>query len=224
MNIAIFGYGKMGKKIEEHAQKKGHKILVKSNSKNPAKKSNLLNVDVIIDFSTPASAFENISYGINNKIPVISGTTNWLKRIDQIHKLCNENNGAFLYSSNFSLGVNIFFDINRRLAELMKKKNYKVSITETHHTEKIDSPSGTAITIYNDIKKNKNEEEIPINSNRKSNEIGTHEVSYTSEIDHLIIKHVAKSRDGFAVGALLAAEWIQNKKGIFTFDDVIKTI
>ena len=224
MNIAIFGYGKMGKKIEEHAQKKGHKILVKSNSKNPSKKSNLLNVDVIIDFSTPASAFENISYGIKNKIPVISGTTNWLNQIDQIHKLCNENNGAFLYSSNFSLGVNIFFDINRRLAELMKKKNYKVSISETHHSEKIDSPSGTAITIYNDIKKNKNEEEIPINSYRKSNEIGIHEVSYTSEIDRLIIKHVAKSRDGFAVGALLAAEWIQNKKGIFTFEDVIKSI
>ena len=224
MNIAIFGYGKMGKKIEEHAQKKGHKILAKSNSKNPAKKSNLLNVDVIIDFSTPSSAFENISYGINNKIPVISGTTNWLSKIDQIHKLCDENNGAFLYSSNFSLGVNIFFDINRRLAELMKKNNYKVSISETHHAEKIDSPSGTAITIYNDIKKNKNEEEIPIISNRKSNEIGTHEVSYTSEIDSLIIKHVAKSRDGFAVGALLAAEWIQNKKGIFTFEDVIKSI
>jgi len=224
MNIAIFGYGKMGKKIEEHAQKKGHKILVKSNSKNPAKKSNLLNVDVIIDFSTPSSAFENISYGINNKIPVISGTTNWLNKIDQIHKLCDEKNGAFLYSSNFSIGVNIFFDINRRLAELIKKRNYKVSISETHHTEKIDSPSGTAITLYNDIKKNKNEEEVPINSNRKSNEIGTHEVSYTSEIDSLIIKHVAKSRDGFAVGALLAAEWIQNKKGIFTFEDVIKNI
>ena len=224
MNIAIFGYGKMGKKIEEHAQKKGHKILVKSNSKNPAKKSNLLNVDVIIDFSTPSSAFENISYGINNKIPVISGTTNWLNKIDQIHKLCNENNGTFLYSSNFSIGVNIFFDINRRLAELMKKKNYKVFISETHHTEKIDSPSGTAITIYNDIKKNKNEDEIPINSNRKSNEIGTHEVNYISDIDHLTIKHVAKSRDGFALGALLAAEWIQNKKGIFTFEDIIKSI
>ena len=106
----------------------------------------------------------------------------------------------------------------------MKKKNYKVSISETHHTEKIDSPSGTAITIYNDIKKNKNDEEIPINSNRKSNKIGTHEIIYTSEIDNLIIKHEAKSRDGFAVGALLAAEWIQNKKGIFTFEDVIKTI
>ena len=106
----------------------------------------------------------------------------------------------------------------------MKKQNYKVSISETHHTEKLDSPSGTAITIYNDIKKNKNEEEIPINSNRKSNEIGTHEVNYTSDIDNLTIKHVAKSRDGFALGALLAAEWIQNKRGFFTFEDVLKNI
>ena len=224
MNIAIFGYGKMGKKISEHALKKGHKILIKSTSKNPANKSDLSNVDVVIDFSTPNSAFENISYAINNKIPVISGTTNWLNKIDQIQKLCNKNNGAFLYSSNFSLGVNIFFNINRRLAELMKKQNYKVSISETHHTEKLDSPSGTAITIYNDIKKNKNEEEIPINSNRKSNEIGTHEVNYTSDIDNLTIKHVAKSRDGFALGALLAAEWIQNKRGFFTFEDVLKNI
>ena len=106
----------------------------------------------------------------------------------------------------------------------MKKKNYKASISETHHIEKIDSPSGTAITIYNDIKKNKNEEEVPINSIRKSNEIGTHEVNYTSDIDHLTIKHVAKNRDGFAHGALIAAEWIQNKKGIFTYEDVIKSI
>ena len=224
MNIAIFGYGKMGKKISEHALKKGHKILIKSTSKNPANKSDLSNVDVVIDFSTPNSAFENISYAINNKTPVISGTTNWLNKIDQIHKLCKENNGAFLYSSNFSLGVNIFFNINRRLADLMKKQNYKVSISETHHTEKIDSPSGTAITIYNDIKKNKNEEEIPITSNRKSNEIGTHEVNYTSDIDNLTIKHVAKSRDGFALGALIAAEWIQDKRGIFTFADVLKDI
>ena len=224
MNIAIFGYGKMGKKISEHALNKGHKILIKSTSKNPANKSDLSNVDVVIDFSTPNSAFENISYAINNKIPVISGTTNWLNKIDQIHKLCNKNNGAFLYSSNFSLGVNIFFNINRRLAELMKKQNYKVSISETHHTEKLDSPSGTAITIYNDIKKNKNEEEIPITSNRKSNEIGTHEVNYTSDIDNLTIKHVAKSRDGFALGALIAAEWIQDKRGIFTFADVLKDI
>tara|TARA_B100001113_G_scaffold136058_1_gene111753 strand:- start:1605 stop:2279 length:675 start_codon:yes stop_codon:yes gene_type:complete len=224
MNIAIFGYGKMGKKISEHALKKGHKILIKSTSKNPANKSDLSNVDVVIDFSTPNSAFENISYAINNKIPVISGTTNWLNKIDQIQKLCNKNNGAFLYSSNFSLGVNIFFNINRRLAELMKKQNYKVSISETHHTEKLDSPSGTAITIYNDIKKNKNEEEIPINSNRKSNEIGTHEVNYTSDIDNLTIKHVAKTRDGFALGALLAAEWIQNKRGFFTFADVLENI
>ena len=224
MNIAIFGYGKMGKKISEHALKKGHEILIKSNSKNPANKSDLNNIDVVIDFSTPNSAFENISYAINNKTPVISGTTNWLNKIDQIHKLCKENNGAFLYSSNFSLGVNIFFNINRRLADLMKKQNYKVSISETHHTEKLDSPSGTAITIYNDIKKNKNEEEIPITSNRKSNEIGTHEVNYTSDIDNLTIKHVAKSRDGFALGALIAAEWIQNKRGIFSFADVLKDI
>ena len=130
----------------------------------------------------------------------------------------------FLYSSNFSLGVNIFFNINRRLADLMKKQNYRVSISETHHTEKLDSPSGTAITIYNDIKKNKNEEEIPITSNRKSNEIGTHEVNYTSDIDNLTIKHVAKSRDGFALGALIAAEWIKDKRGIFTFADVLKDI
>lgn len=224
MNIAIFGYGKMGRKISEHAAKMGHKIIIKADSKNPASKSNLSNIDVVIDFSTPNTAFENISYALKNNIPVISGTTNWLKKLDEIHKLCNNIDGAFLHSSNFSIGVNIFFDINRRLAELMKKQDYKVSISETHHLEKIDSPSGTAITISNEIKKIKKDIKIPITSLREADEIGTHEVKYISEIDSISLHHKANKRDGFALGALIAAEWIINKKGIFTFADVLKNI
>ena len=224
MNIAIFGYGKMGKKIFEHAQKRGHDVIIKSNSKNPANQTDLSNIDVVIEFSTPEKAFENISYALSKNTPVICGTTNWLEHLNKIQDLCTKNNGAFLYASNFSIGVNIFFEINKILAAKMKDLDYQISISEIHHKEKLDSPSGTAKSILNDIKEINNLAEINIDSQRVNNNIGTHEVKYSSTIDNITFKHEANNRDGFALGALLAAEWIINKKGIFTFADVLKSL
>ena len=224
MKIALFGYGKMGRKISELAIKKGYSIVLKCDENNPAIKNKLSNVDVAIDFSTPDSAFDNISHALKNNIPVVSGTTAWLNKIEDIYQLCNNKNGAFLYSSNFSVGVNVFFDINRKLAKIMKKLDYKISISEIHHTQKVDTPSGTAITLHDDLIKIMNDGEIPIKSKRIDNEIGTHEVTYTSEIDKISFKHEAKNREGFALGALLSAKWILDKKGIFNFGDVLKDI
>ncbi len=221
MNIAIFGDGKMGRLISNLATERGHSIVLKANSKNPATSFELSDVDVAIDFSIPDTAFDNISHALQNKTPVISGTTNWLEKLEEIKKICSKNNGSFLYSSNFSLGMNIFFKLNQKLAELMKNRNYDVSINETHHIDKLDSPSGTAISLSNDLEKifhNK----TSITSNRISQEIGTHKINYSSIIDEIEITHKAKLRDGFALGALLAAEWIQNKKGFFTMEDVLR--
>ena len=224
MKIALFGYGKMGRKISELAIKQGHSVVLKCDKKNPAIKNKLSNVDVAIDFSTPDSAFENISHALKNNVPVVSGTTAWLNKIEDIYQLCNNKNGAFLYSSNFSVGVNVFFNVNRKLAKIMKKLDYKISISEIHHTQKVDTPSGTAITLHDDLIKIMNDREIPIKSKRIDNEIGTHEVTYTSEIDKISFKHEAKNREGFALGALLSAKWILDKKGIFNFGDVLKDI
>ena len=221
MNIAIFGDGKMGRLISNIATERGHSIVLRATSKNPATSFDLSNVDVAIDFSIPDTAFDNISHALQNKTPIISGTTNWLDKLEEIKKICSKNNGSFLYSSNFSLGMNIFFKLNQKLAELMKNRNYDVSINETHHINKLDSPSGTAISLSNDLEKifhNK----TSITSNRISQEIGTHKINYSSIIDEIEITHKAKLRDGFALGALLAAEWIQNKKGFFTMEDVLR--
>ena len=210
MQIAIIGYGKMGKLITILAEEKGYDIVLKTNSNLPFEKCNLKDVDVAIDFSTPETAFNNISHAIKNNIPIISGTTGWLEKLEEIKKLCTKYNGAFLYASNFSIGVNMFFKINTELAKLMQDKNYKTSISETHHLEKLDKPSGTAKTLSEDIHK---ELEITPNiiSHRIEKKIGTHEIMYESVIDNIKIVHEAKSRDGFALGALKAAEWIRNK-------------
>lgn len=233
MNIAIIGYGKMGKIIEKISKKRGHNIIIKT-SKTPTKKD-LKKSEVAIEFSTPKSAVNNIKICLKNKIPIISGTTGWENKIDIIKNICKKTKGSFLYSSNFSIGVNIFFEINKKLANIMKKNNeYKIYIKEIHHKDKIDIPSGTAIKIAQDIiEKNSKikkwtlntekykKEEIPIIVERKKNEIGTHIVIYKSKIDNIKIKHNANNRKGFGLGAVIAAEWIKNKKGFFTMKDVL---
>ncbi|MEC9209168.1 MAG: 4-hydroxy-tetrahydrodipicolinate reductase [Bacteroidota bacterium] len=220
MKIAILGNGKMGKKISELATKKGYNIVCISDSNTPAKSLDLSIADVAIDFSTPTTAFENIAHAINSGIPVISGTTAWLDKLQNINDLCTTKGGAFLYASNFSLGVNILFDLNKKLATLMKNKNYESKIHEIHHTQKLDSPSGTAITLaeqMNEILKNK----TTITSNRIDDTPGTHQITYSSKIDKIEIKHTANNRNGFAMGALMAAEWIIGKKGIYSMQDVL---
>jgi len=220
MKIAIFGNGKMGKLISKIAKERGHQINAVSNSSNSATNIDLQNIDVAIDFSTPDTAFENIMHAINNDTPIISGTTNWLKKYEQVKKACIKSNGAFLYASNFSLGMNILFKLNKKLANLIKNYNYDNIISESHHLEKLDSPSGTAITLRENIEEIL-QKKIEIKSNRTKNIIGTHSIKYTSDIDEIEIIHTAKSREGFATGAIIAAEWIINKEGVFSFEDII---
>lgn len=231
MKIALFGYGKMGKVIEKIAKNRGHKIIyrIDENSIN----YDLKKVDVAIDFSTPKAAFSNINTALENSIPIISGTTGWLDNYNNAVKLCNEKNGAFLYASNFSLGVNIFFEINRQLAKIMSNHpEYVIKMKEIHHIEKIDAPSGTAITLAESIIKetdyqkwslNKDfkENEISIEVQRLSDKTGTHEVIYKSDIDEIKIKHAAVNREGFGLGAVIAAEWLIGKKGVFSMKDVL---
>lgn len=231
MNIAIIGYGKMGKAIEEILLERGHNVVAKLNHKPEA--GDLQNVDVAIEFSNPEVAFENIKSLLENKIPTISGTTGWLDKLDEIKKINLENNAAFLYGSNFSLGVNLFFELNEHLARLMNNySEYKVEIEEIHHTQKLDAPSGTAISLADQIIENSNfnqweldgksaDENLPIYAKRIDNVPGTHTVNYQSEIDSIEIKHTAHSRKGFALGAVLAAEWIHGKSGYFSMKDVL---
>lgn len=231
MNIAIIGYGKMGKTIEEILIERGHTVSVKLNRKPEA--DDLKDVDVAIEFSSPESAFDNIKTLIENKIPTISGTTGWLDRLQEIIELNQKNDCAFLYGSNFSLGVNLFFELNERLAKLMAKyPEYKIQLEEIHHTQKLDAPSGTAISLANGIIENSDktdwnldesnsDEIIPIKALRIDNVPGTHTVSYNSEVDSIEIKHTAHTRKGFALGAVLATEWIHGKKGFFSMKDVL---
>ena len=230
MNIALLGYGKMGKTIENIATERGHSIVLKISSKD--KDYSLSNVDIAIDFSTPGTAVDNISKCLKSKVPVISGTTGWLDRYDSIVSLCNSENGTFLYASNFSLGVNVFFELNKTLAKLMKGlPQYKANIEEIHHTQKLDAPSGTAITLAQHIIENSkytswtletpNDKELGITAKRIENVPGTHDITYKSSIDTIEIKHTAHSREGFALGAVIAAEWIHDKKGVYTMKDVL---
>lgn len=231
MKIAIIGYGKMGKTIEKLALEKGHTIVYKSN--RDIKEGDITQADVAIEFSSPTAAADNILSCFEKQIPVICGTTGWLDKLEQVEKACIEKNTAFLYASNFSLGVNIFFHINEVLAKIMKEHpSYSVEISETHHVQKLDAPSGTAISLANQIidnikldawsldKKEKNK--LPIYAFRENDVKGTHIVSYSSNIDDIKISHEAHTRDGFALGALLAAEWILDKKGVFSMKDVLK--
>lgn len=221
MKIALLGYGKMGHQIELISQKLGYKIEIKTSSSNPTNKTNLSAVDVAIDFSTPKTAFDNITHAIKSKVPVISGTTGWDNNKGVIKDLCEKYQTAFMHSSNFSIGVNIFLKLNETLAKLMEDQDYTNMIYETHHIDKIDSPSGTSIKIRKDIQKINNQNPI-IKSKRVRDVIGEHTIVYDSKIDTVSINHSAKNREGFAFGALLAAKWIINKKGVFTFNDVIQ--
>ena len=231
MKIALFGYGKMGKTIEQIALQKGHTIVLKTSGKSSLEK--IIEADVAIDFSTPKAAASNIKFCLERQIPIVCGTTGWLDYYDEIINFCNKCNGAFIYASNFSIGVNIFFKMNEYLAKLMKPwKEYQVTLEEIHHTEKLDTPSGTAITLAEDIIKNSDnkswnlkkakKKNIMITSKRVTNVKGTHTINYQSEIDTISIQHEAHSREGFALGALIAAEWLIGKKGVFSMKDVLK--
>ncbi|MDN3677385.1 4-hydroxy-tetrahydrodipicolinate reductase [Flavobacterium paronense] len=230
MKIALLGYGKMGKVIERIALERGHEVVLKKDEFNTF--DGIENADVAIDFSAPSIAVENISTAINQGIPVISGTTGWLENYHKIERLCNEKNAAFLYGSNFSLGVNLFFELNDYLAKMMAKfKDYKVSMEEIHHTQKLDKPSGTAISLANAIInhteknnwaiENPKEDDVFIDVKRIDDVPGTHSVFYNSEVDLIEIKHIAHNREGFALGAVIAAEWIIGKKGVFSMKDVL---
>ena len=236
MNIALIGYGKMGKAIEEIALKRGHKIVLKINDENleDFTKENTGKADVAIEFTSPHSAFDNIKKIIGYGVPVVCGSTGWTERINEINDYCKEQNGSFLYASNFSVGVNIFFELNKKLASLMAPHTeYNISMEEIHHTQKKDAPSGTAITLAEQIleqvqRKTKwvNEEssdttELPIISKREDPAPGTHSIKYSSSIDDIEIIHTAHNRQGFALGAVLAAEFIKGKKGIFSMKEVL---
>ena len=231
MNIALLGYGKMGKTIEQIAIKRGHNIVLAIDKDD--NDYDITKADVAIDFSIPTVAFNNISNCINNNVPVISGTTGWLEKYDDAVHLCKEKKGAFIYASNYSLGVNIFFELNKTLAKMMSAlKQYNVSMEEIHHTQKLDAPSGTAISLAKGVIENhdsysqwkldeQDENTIPIAAKRIEDVPGTHTVTYESEVDTINIEHIAHTRQGFALGAVIAAEWIAGKEGVFTMNDVL---
>jgi 4-hydroxy-tetrahydrodipicolinate reductase len=230
MKIALLGYGRMGKEIEKIAISRGHEIVIRKDVDDEVE---ITLADVAIDFSVPNSAFNNISTCLNNNVPVISGTTGWLDNYNDVVALCKEKNGAFIYASNYSLGVNIFFELNKQLAKMMKTiEGYSISMEEIHHTLKLDAPSGTAITLAEGIIDNSSkthwelgektsEENIPIVAKRMPDVPGTHTIWYESEVDTIEIKHTAHSRKGFALGAVIAAEWIVDKTGVFSMKDVL---
>jgi 4-hydroxy-tetrahydrodipicolinate reductase len=236
MKIALLGYGKMGKAIEEIALQKGFDIVLRIHDQNldELTKQNLQKADVAIEFTSPQSAAYNILLCFDSGVPVVCGTTGWLAQMDMIQQKCKELNGTFLYASNFSIGVNIFFELNKKLAELMKQQlNYEVSMEEIHHTEKKDAPSGTAITLAEEIIKTSQQKnkwvnkisdapnELSIISKRIDPAAGTHSVKYSSDVDDIEIIHTAHNRKGFAAGAVLAAEFIFDKKGMFNMKDVL---
>lgn len=247
MKVVLVGYGKMGKEIEKILISRGHEVVGKATDVTPLNREMIANADVAIDFSTPHSVLDNIAFLLNHNIPAIVGTTGWNSSYDKVRSSVEEKNGALIHASNFSIGVNLFFKLNEQLAKLMEPyKEYTPSITEIHHTEKLDAPSGTAITLANGLIENYSQltdwycasaspgSNLPIDKNsQKDNNLeivavrepdvkGTHLIEYKSNIDTLSIRHEAHNRTGFALGAVIAAEWIQNKKGIFTMKDVLQ--
>ena len=237
MKIALIGYGKMGKAIEEIALQRKHEIVLKIdvNNAHELTEKNLLQCDVAIEFTSPHTAVQNIYKCFEAGIPLVCGSTGWLDRLEEVTKTCIEKNAAFLYASNYSIGVNIFFEVNKKLAQLMdRQESYDITVEEIHHTEKKDAPSGTSITLaegileyYPGITTWVNEAkskatELPIVSKRIANVPGTHTIAYESSIDTIEIKHTAHSRQGFALGAVLAAEFIKGKTGVFGMDDLLQ--
>jgi 4-hydroxy-tetrahydrodipicolinate reductase len=236
MNIALIGYGKMGKEIEKIAVSRGHqiKLIIDINNPQDLTVENLRKCDVAIEFTIPKSAIQNYNICFEAGIPVVSGTTGWLDKKEEVYKRCKETNGTFFYGSNFSVGVNLFFELNRKLAELMsKREEYNLEMTEVHHTQKLDAPSGTAISLAEDILEkisNKTawvndstpaKNEFNIKSERRGEVPGIHTVKYDSDVDYIEITHSAKSRKGFALGAVLAAEYCLKHKGILTMKDLL---
>lgn len=236
MKIALIGYGKMGKEIEKIALDRGHEIVLKIDITNPGELTiaNLQKADVAIEFTIPSSAQSNYQLCFEAGIPVVSGTTGWLAQMAEVHGQCKKLDGTFFYASNFSLGVNIFFALNKKLAELMANRGeYKVEMKEIHHTQKLDAPSGTAITLAEGILENIPDkktwvnhstdqvQELGIVSEREGEVPGTHIINYDSEVDYIEITHCAKSRKGFAFGAVLAAEFSFGKKGILSMNDLL---
>ena len=238
MNIALIGYGKMGKAIEEIAISRGHSVVVKFNSQNPLESSQLRTTDVAIEFSQPDLALKHIKLCADGQIPIVVGTTAWEEHLPEIINHIDKREASLIYSSNFSIGVNLFFELNKHLARLMNDKtDYLASITEIHHTKKIDTPSGTAVTLAKDLisnhptysswkligqSENMEKSDLPISAIREENVPGTHLISYTSEIDTLTIEHQAHNRKGFALGAVIAAEFIHKKQGVYTMSDILK--
>jgi len=237
MNIAIIGYGKMGKMIEQLAAAKGHTIglIIDIDNTGDLNAENLKNIDCAIEFTTPQTAVQNFTICFNNDIPLVSGTTGWLDQLETVKTHCLKNNGAFFYASNFSLGVNILFKLNDYLAKIMSNfKEYDINIDETHHIHKLDKPSGTAITLANQILEQNTQKQkwslnpdsgndLQITSHRKDEIVGIHEISYISPIDKITIAHEAFSREGFANGSIMAAEFLKDKKGIFGMNDLLKS-
>lgn len=237
MNIALLGYGKMGKEIEQIAISRKHNIVLKIdiNNVHELTTENLQKADVAIEFSTPANAVNNIYKCFNSGTPIVVGTTGWMNQLEDVKKKQNEKNGGLFYASNFSLGVNIFFHLNKQLAKIMNDyTDYEVSLEEIHHIHKLDSPSGTGISLANQILENiprknkwvegksKDNKELSIICKREGEVPGTHIIKYQSTIDDIEIKHVAHNRKGFALGAVLAAEFMQNKKGVYQMQDMLK--
>lgn len=241
MKIALVGYGKMGKEIEKILLERGHQVVAKIDSKNLLTKEIVKGVDVAIEFSTPAVVLDNLQFLIENQIPTVVGTTGWNKSLEDVTKWVAQHQSALIHASNFSIGVNLFFELNKKLAQLMAPHpEYQAEVTEIHHTQKLDAPSGTAITLTEDLLKihphyenwycdhetsshlKTSDQDLEIKAIRAQDVKGTHLIKYQSEIDEITIEHKAFSRKGFALGAVIAAEWLQNKKGIFTMKDVLQ--
>ena len=237
MKIALIGYGKMGKTIEQIALNRGHQIvsIVDINNPEEFQSANFKSADVAIEFTTPATAFDNYMKSFAAGVPVVSGTTGWLDRIGEIKEKCEKEGKTFFYASNFSIGVNIFFALNKYLAKIMNNfPSYNISMTETHHIHKLDAPSGTAITLAEGIIENVDRKDrwtletaeqptdLPIHAIREGEVPGIHEVTYESDVDYISIKHDAKSRAGFALGAVVAAEFTAGEKGFLGMDDMLK--
>jgi 4-hydroxy-tetrahydrodipicolinate reductase len=236
MNITLIGFGKMGKAIHEQAVKRGHSIplIIDIDNKHELTAENLHKTDVVIEFTTPETAYDNVTFCLQQAIPVICGSTGWLHKLEDAKKIAEANNTGLIVASNFSVGVNLFFELNKKLAELMRPHpEYHPSLLEVHHTQKLDSPSGTAITLAEQIlesipgkakwvnEDSTAKEDLVITSERKDPAPGTHHVKYSSAIDDIEIIHTAHNRTGFALGAVIAAEFIAGKKGSFTMKDVL---
>ncbi|MAD30463.1 MAG: 4-hydroxy-tetrahydrodipicolinate reductase [Flavobacteriaceae bacterium] len=231
MKIALLGYGRMGKAIEKSAKQRAHEIVYK-HDKNEVE-GDLSLADVAINFSVPNAAFENIKLALKKQIPVVCGTTGWLEHYEEIVSFCNTQKSGFLYASNFSIGVNLFFKINTIAAKLMKSQNedYHPSLEEIHHIHKLDAPSGTAITLAETVMEESDftewelngdsKDKLKIKSLREGEVPGTHIIKYTSSNDEITLKHEAFNRDGFALGAVIASEWLVGKEGVFSMKDVL---